>query len=352
MTALQLRRPELDNRPRPGAPAGDRDARARAVLERIAPVHDDGFTHVLATLVDESWRRSVARRAERSAPGFLALPLVGKLRAGYHTYCALGLSAIACSRRRPRAIAAAARVADAVGLGEGALAACARRAMPWLYRVPLARELDRVAAASAFIILIDQIFDDELVDRPAAERVDAVRRVVGLPAAAGAAVPRTPAVSFACALVDVLRAVDPLRWPAQAARVVEWAECEVRLEAGDPSVEPRRATIDVSMELLGFAAGAYVGDVELAWMQGIARLGQMVDDVLDVEKDLAAGRVTLGATGGWNVDTVASLYHRLLGETAALLDAAGERHPATRALYERTFRAQIRHMAEVLVDNP
>ena len=106
------------------------------------------------------------------------------------------------------------------------------------------------------------------------------------------------------------------------------------------------------MELLGFALPGLVAARELAWMQGIALLRQMVDDVLDVEKDLAAGRVTHGATGRWSAHTVAELYGELVTKTRALVQSAGETHPATLELYERTVRGQLRHMAEVLIANP
>ena len=271
---------------------------------------------------------------------------MAKLRAGFSTYCALGLSAIACSSRRPRLFTLGGRAARVAGLGEATIAALAVPAMPWAFRASCARELDRVAVASAFILVIDEIFDDELSALSGADRVRAVEHIVH-----GTRAPTTLASALASTLVNDLRAASPSRWPAMAARLVVWADAEVKLEQADAAVEPRKAGIEVSMELLGYALGDYVGDRELVWMQGIARLGQMVDDVLDLEKDLAAGRVTLAATGVWNVDSVARLYRELVEETRALVASSGERHEATLGLYEQTFRAQIRHMANVLAEH-
>jgi hypothetical protein len=321
-------------------PRVGREERAAAILACIPAVEDPGLSAVLASLIEGAWRRSVLGRAPA---GFDALEFVPKIRAGFATYCAMGLCAIACSRRRPRALRGASRVAGALGLDA---ATWARRGLPLFYRGILANELDLVACAGAFILTIDEIFDDQLRGQSDDARIAAVDRVVR---ASG----RVPGLAGdACAaLVDALKASGEERWPAMAARLVEWADAEVRLERGDPSVEPRKAGIDVSMELLAFAAHRYVGDVELRWMQDIARLGQMIDDVLDIEKDLAAGRVTLGATGAWTVFGVGALYEKLVDDTRALIGET-ERNDAVRALYEQTFRAQIRHMAEVLVANP
>lgn len=328
-----------------------RDERARAILASMPAVIDDGFGMVLSSLVEDTFRSSIVARARVVAPALLGTPFFEqKLRAGFSVYAALGLSAVACSSTRPAWISAGSSVAGALGLSSSIISAVARRAMPSCYRLFCARTLDRVAVASAFILVLDELFDDELGSLTASARLAAVEALVDGRAVL-AAVQTSECASFAGALAAELMK-DHERWPAMAARLREWARAELRLEAGGADVEDRAAGIEVSMELLGFALPGLVADRELAWMQGIALLGQMVDDVLDVEKDLAAGRVTHGATGRWSELTVAELYVRLVGDTRALVESAGETHPAALDLYERTVRGQLRHMAEVLIANP
>jgi hypothetical protein len=328
----------------------DRDMRAREVLSIFAPGRADpaleklGFSAVLEALLDDAWRDSVASRAPAdltSTPFFER-----KLRAGFSVYCALGLSAVACSTSRPAWLRFGAGVARALALDTDAVAAVARPWMPRLYRWLSPGLVDRCAVASAFILVMDEILDDELGHLDDDARVAAVSALARGDARLDSGLGR-----FLAVLVDDLRAHDPARWSSVAARVAAWARAEVELDAG-ASLAPRQLTIDVSMEVLAFAAPAFVGTRELAWMQGIAALGQMVDDVMDIEKDLAVGRITLAADGTWSVATIAALYARVVDDTVALLDAMGESHAPTRALYMSTLRAQLLHMARVLVENP
>jgi hypothetical protein len=344
-----------------------RHERARAILAVMPAVVDDGFGVVLASLVDATFCSSIVARARCAAPGLIGTPFFErKLRAGFSVYAALGISAVACSSMRPTWIAAGSSLVGALRLSSLTIARMARWSMPPAYRVFSAHALDRIAVASAFILVLDEIFDDELGALPPAARLAAVQELVApSPRGPRNRSPRAPppSASPCAALARVLSCElmrDHDRWPAMAARLLDWASAELLLEAGGvlapqpccPRDGLRAAGIEVSMELLAFALPGLVAARELAWMQGIALLGQMVDDILDVENDLAAGRVTHGATGQWSAQTVAELYARLVTDTRALVQSAGETHAATLDLYERTVRGQLRHMAEVLIANP
>ena len=103
------------------------------------------------------------------------------------------------------------------------------------------------------------------------------------------------------------------------------------------------------MRMLACATARWVGGDELSWMIRIAELGQRLDDLLDLEKDLAVGRHTLAASGEWTLSQAQELYAALIEETRALVN---EPYAPVAWLFEQTFRRQLRKMAEILSANP
>lgn len=330
----------------------DRDARARAVLAVIPAVADAGFTPVLDGLVEEAWRRHVAAAVGQVAPTVLAAPFARKLRAGFSTYCGLGLSALLCARRRPLLLRVGSALMRGLDAGEARVAATGIALFPAFFRHLRARAVERVALTSFLILALDEVLDDVLEGTPA-ERAAALGRLVRARRADAAAAPLVRLC--AAVLAHLHRTSSPAERAVLEAileEVAAWAEDEMALEIPGAVVVPRQRTIEVSMRLLGFGCGHVVEARELRWMEGIAGLGQMVDDVVDAPKDAAAGRRTPGVTGEWTATTVRGLYGRVVEDTRELIASAGERHPPTLSLYERTLRAQLRRMAEILVENP
>lgn len=330
----------------------DREARARAVLAAIPAVEDAGFTPVLDRMVEEAWQRHVVVAARRVSPAVLETPFARKLRAGFSTYCGLGLSTLVCARRRPFLLRVGSALMSGLDVGEGRVAAAGIALLPPFLRYLRARAVERVALASFLILALDEVLDDVLGGTPA-ERAAALGRLV---CERRADVSAAPLVRVCEAVLMHLHSSSSAAERALLDDILEqvaaWAVDEVALEIPDAVVVPRKRTIEVSMRLLGFGCGDVVNDRELRWMEGIASLGQMVDDVVDAAKDAAAGRRTPGVTGEWTAETVKALYERVVADTLDLIASAGERHAPTMSLYERTVRAQLRRMAEILVDNP
>lgn len=330
----------------------ERAGRARAVLAVVPLVEDAGFTPVLDRMVEEAWQRHVVTSARAISGELLETPFARKLRAGFSTYCGLGLSTLVCARRRPLALRVGSAVVGALGLAEDRVARIGIALLPSFFRHLRARAVERVALTSFLILALDEVLDDVLEGSPA-ERAHALGVLVRERRAEGA---DAPLVRLCAAVLAHLYASSSPRERAALDDVLEqvaaWAQDEVALEIPGAVVEPRKRTIEVSMRLLGFGCGDVVEARELRWMEGIARLGQMVDDVLDAAKDAAAGRRTPGVTGEWNAETVKALYEQVVEDTRNLVVSAGERYAPMMSLYERTLRAQLRRMAEILVENP
>lgn len=318
-----------------------------AVLAAVPAPEHEGFGPVLDFLVEDGWRRVVALKAP---PEVLAAPSMRKIRAGFATYAPLGISAVVCARGRPRVLDLVTAGARGLRLGAPTIAALGCRLLPPLLRVSCGEALDRVALASFLILGLDELLDDRLAHRPPRERADALAALVR-----ERRVPEgDPLAAFCARLLD--------EWQARACGVEAeqlgplledlsaWAYDEVALETGDTaSGPPRQRGIQVSMRMLACATARWVQADELAWMIRIAELGQRLDDLLDLEKDLAAGRLTLAGSGEWTLPQAEALYASLVEETRALVD---EPYQPIAWLFEQTFRRQLRRMAEILAAHP
>lgn len=318
-----------------------------AVLAAVPRPAHDGFGPVLDFLVEDGWRRVVTARAPRAV---LEAPYLRKIRAGFATYAPLGISAVVCARGRPRALDALATGARVARLGAPAIAALGCRALPTLLRLSCGGALDRVALASFLILGLDELLDDRLLHLPPRARADALAALVR-----DRVVPEgEPLGAFCAALLDQweegARGEEREQLGPLLVDLAAWPYDEVALETGDcGSGPPRQRGIEVSMRMLACATARWVGEAELAWMIRIAELGQRLDDLLDLEKDLAVGRRTLAASGEWTLSQAEALYATLVEETRALVD---ERYPPIAWLFEQTFRRQLRNMAEILSANP
>ncbi len=332
---------------RPAMPAPAERVTAAAVLAAIPPPEHQAFGPVLDFLVEDGWRRVVANQAP---PEVLAAPYLRKIRAGFATYAPLGISAVVCARGRPRVLDAAAGGARLLRLGADAIATLGCRALPGMLRLSCGEALDRVALASFLILGLDELLDDRLGHLSPRARADALASLVN----DGVVPAGEPLGAFCVALLEQWRAsargVERALLGPLLADLAAWPYDEVALETGEgASGPPRQRGIEVSMRMLACATARWVGTDELAWMIRIAELGQRLDDLLDLEKDLAVGRRTLAASGEWTLPQAQALYATLIEETRALVN---EPYAPVAWLFEQTFRRQLRTMAEILAANP
>lgn len=336
----------------PSIPSLSRASRAAALRDLFGD-GGRGFSPVLDDVVEQLWQSAVGARLAAAAPEVLTSPFATKLRAGFSTYLGLGLSAIVCSRKRPRVVRAACGTATWLRFEKDRIRRIGLLAMPALFLRACGREADRLAAAAALILVLDEILDDVWRDETPAARLSAMRTLI----LAGEG-PDVPLVRAARSFALALGLLEPPPQRARAAeemraRLVCWVEAEHALDLGtqDPVV-CRAVGVAVSMELLAFATDAgRVGARELGWMQRIAELGQMVDDVLDLEKDARAGRATPAVRGQWDVNTVERALSSLRLETRSLVAEDGTRG-AVLELYVETFDDELRRMTRILAENP
>jgi hypothetical protein len=142
-------------------------------------------------------------------------------------------------------------------------------------------------------------------------------------------------------------------------RVVElfgvWADSERQNLEGEEDPHGlchRKPAMIASMEVLAWGIAPYAGDKEIAWMCNCAHFAQMVDDLLDLEKDERQGRRTPAREGLWSVETTARAFREAEAELVAIAKEGGEEDGPYLRLVVETFRAQCRVSAEILAANP
>jgi hypothetical protein len=352
----------------PSPPPPERDHRVDpkalglAVMEVFRSIDVDAWRP--NAIIEREVQRLIARVVlpvvRQAWPEVDRSPFLPKLTACVSSYTNLALSCIVCSRRRPwpfRLMSAASRL---LRWREPSIARVATATTPLLFRWLEKERVERAALAAALIIVFDEVIDEGgstdacslLARRPSADPVGpSLAEKAG-----GRDVESNALAVVAAALWRRVRDVDDGR---ALERVVElfraWAESERLSLAGAPDPEGlchRRPAIVASMEILAWAIAPYAGDAETRWLVDLAELGQMVDDVLDMEKDAKNGRLTPALTGAWTVETVRRARASAEAQLVSLARAAGERDGAYLRLAVRTFRAQTRAAAEILFENP
>jgi hypothetical protein len=313
----------------------------RAVLaSEVARLFDD----VVLPVVRPAW------------PAVDDAAFLAKWRGGFDLYCSLALSAIVCSARRPRTVSALSSVFRGLRLDEAQIARLGAATMGLMFRSATRAACRRAALVSAWILVLDEALDDGMPTVPLAERPAALARAmrgdvdddaddtVNAVAALGVAIDRG-------ATDDEDRA-----WLRRVTDdVVAWARGEVMNLAGIPDEQGlahRTIGITASMDLLGWAIGRCAGKTEHEFLYRVAELGQMVDDYLDIDKDLGQGRPTPATLGVWTLETMRACYGAAEALLDVLADAAGEPAGAYRRLVHQTFRGQMQRMVQTLVDNP
>lgn len=315
------------------------------------------FRAVLVREVDHLFGRVVLPVVQAAWPDVDNSAFFRKWRGGFELYCGLGLSTLVCSARRPAVVHHLSRLMARLGASEAAVVDVAAVALPALFRLQERAACERTALGAAWILVLDEAFDDGLPGLSLDERAAVLRAVVRGMAPAEA----SGSVRAAVALGNALRARfrsddDRCTFEALLTAADGWIEGEVCCSRGAPDPDGsawRMAGVTSSMDMLLWGVRHRAGPTERELLYRIAEVGQIVDDWLDIEKDEAQGRTTPAITGVWNDDDIHRVATRAEAVLHALATAAGEPVDGVfRRLLVRTFRGELVRMARVLVEHP
>ncbi len=315
------------------------------------------FRAVLVREVDRLFERLVLPVVTKAWADVAAQPFLRKWRGGFELYCGLGLSTIVCSASRPALVSHTSRILAHAKATEASVVDVAAIALPALFRLSERSACERVALGAAWILVLDEAFDDGLPGLSLDERAAVMRAVLRGIAPAQASGSVRAAVALGAALRARCRSDDDhQRFEELLTAADAWIAGEVCCSRGTPDPNGthwRMAGVTSSMDMLLWGVGKRAGHREREFLYCIAEVGQIVDDWLDIEKDEAQGRTTPAITGVWNDDNIDRVAARAEAVLHELATAAGEPVDGVfRRLLVRTFRGELQRMARVLVEHP
>jgi hypothetical protein len=297
------------------------------------------------------FERHVVPLVLASWPGLPSEAFHTKLRLGAcNLYASAPYTALFCAPRRPPLVRAATDLGNLLPLPLPALALLGRGAMELVGRFAYADEHRRIILISAFIVLVDHVFDHGMAE-PAEERGRYLEAVIdGLEPA------RTPALALtralAVAMAEDLRGADRAAFEAAMRRVKEWIRAEVKAMRGEPDprgLGHRLAGVEGTIDGLLFPVVRYAGEGARAWMYDVSLFVQMMDDWLDYEKDAASDRPTPVVSGDWGAADVDAAWRRSLAGLDDLVCAAGLRSTRYRRFVREAYRLMMHEVMEGMI---
>lgn len=313
------------------------EADRRATLLEImgqAPANADAVPSAIRAVVDRTYDRSVVPLIEKhwpaTLPGGDEAATGAKLRfLACSLYGSAPYTVLFCAENRPFIFRAGTRAASLPVAPTALLPAGAKWALSMFSRFGDTQAQRRIVLIGAFIATIDHAFDHTMDDVAPKERS---RRVRGLLEGTyvpddddkGAPLRLTRALQLA--MCEGISDADRQVFDQAMARVVEWCESEVLGLTGVPDpkgLSHRLAGVEGTIDGLVFPVHRHAGESVRRWMYDVSWFVQMMDDWLDVEKDIVDKRETPVITGAWNEQSLRRKWDDTVAGLEALALAAG-----------------------------
>ncbi|MBW2453770.1 MAG: hypothetical protein JRI68_04640 [Deltaproteobacteria bacterium] len=322
--------PDQEQTARPAEPAAQIPPRPERLARLRAMMGEPDHSVVQMTV---GIRRNTARHYEqhvlplvrRHWPEVLDLPFGTKLRlTACDLYASAPYTVLFCAPNRPLAIRLVTGAANRLALPNLLLGYGSRAAMEVLGRVTLAGEHRRIILVAAFIATIDHVLDHCMTDAPA-ERGRKLHGILDRTYE-----PDTPELKLTRALrvamADHLASWERAPFEGAMTKLKAWVDAEVAGMTGvvDPTGKGHRvAGVEGTIDGLLFPVHRYAGEGARRWMYDVSMFIQMMDDYLDLEKDIDEGRHTPVMTGEWTFDGIAAMWRKTVTGIEALTRAGG-----------------------------
>jgi hypothetical protein len=310
----------------------ERISRLRAMtgpsVAAVAP-----FTDAIRSVVFRSYDAHVLPIIRATWPEVLEQPFGRKLRfLACNLYASAPYTVLFCARRKPLAIALAARAGDVLQLPGPALSRAGGAAMQLLGRFSLAQEHRRIILISAFIAAIDHAFDHCMGDL---QPTDRERRIKGLLAGTwkpseepqrDRSAPLALTRALQEAMAEGIEGQDRVVFEAAMSRVIEWVESEVKGMTGVPDprgLGHRLAGVEGTIDGLIFPVHRYAGEQARQWMYTVSMYTQMIDDWIDYADDARDVRTTPVITGTWTFEVIEQTWRETVAGIEALARDGG-----------------------------
>lgn len=348
--------------PNPSDPVGEalsvppREARVAALRRLIGPP-DRSARHLalgIRATAHRKFDRHVVPLVRATWPALEGQRFYQKLRIGAcDLYASAPYTALFCAPRRPLLIRAVTLVGNQVPMPRAALALLGRGAMEVVGRIAYAAEHRRIVLISAFIVVVDHVFDHCMTEPPEARAAKLLGVIDGRAAADG---PELALVgALASAMAEELEPDERAAFDGAMERVRDWIRAEVRAMLGLPDplgLGHRLAGVEGTIDGLLFPVARFAGEGARAWMYDVSMFVQVMDDWLDVEIDAASNRPTPVTMGRWTWTDVEATWLRTVSGIEALVRAAGLGSPRYVRFVREAYVLMLHDVMEAMAARP
>lgn len=312
------------------------------------------MTRGIRGLTRRNFAEHVLPLIDRHWPALRTLPFYEKLLIGAcDLYASAPYTVLFCAPRQPLLVRAVTTAGRLVPLPIPVLALLGRGALSVLGRVALRDEHRRIVLIASFIMVVDHLLDHGMPEPPE-ERGRLLWDVLH-----GRAPARDPGLALARALVVAMtHALPPdqrAAYDAAMRKLWLWIEAEVRALNGEPDPQGlghHLAGIEGGIDGLLFPIVRYAGEGARRWMYDVALFMQIMDDYLDFEIDLAAGRPTPVVTGDWTFSDIETHWQRTVTGLEALVRASGPPSPRFVRFVLAAYRRMMVEVMEAMAERP
>ena len=290
----------------------------------------------------------------RDWPAGLEQPFHDKLRIGAcDLYASAPYTALFCAPKRPLLIRVVTDVGNRMDVPLAPLALLGRGAMELIGRFAYHDEHRRIVLISAFIVVVDHVFDHCMAQAPE-ERAATLLDVME-----GRATPDGPELTLVRSMVVAMRQglgpVERAAFEAAMERVRRWIHAETKAMLGivDPTgLGHRLAGVEGTIDGLLFPVTRFVDEGARTWMYDVSMFVQVMDDWLDYELDLRSNRPTPITTGAWTFDKLQAAWRATLVGIEALVRASGLESPHYVTFIRESYVLMMHEVMEAMAARP
>ena len=323
---------------------GEKDRSIVAFPEAIRAITFRDHDRWVKPLYEQHWPDALAGRTDRKLR-FLTCNL----------YATAPYTVLFSSPRPPFAVKLLRGVAVAIGLSPSALARWAGRATTLCAALLNEDTRRRIVQIASFIAAVDHVFDHCMQGVAPEERGRRMRSLVDGGWSPDDSVAHAGAFRFLRALYVEMSAgiegEDAAVYAIATSRLREFFDAEVKAMTGVPDptgLQWRMAGVLGTIEGLVFPVWRFSGEQARAWMYSVSLFVQVMDDWIDLDKDLTEVRPTPMTTGFWGERALEETWRATLDGIVELARSSGVDDERYLTFVRETYRFMAIEVAEAM----
>lgn len=323
---------------------GDKDPSVGAFPAAIRAVTCRDHDRWVKPLYEQHWPDALVGRTDKKLR-FLTCNL----------YATAPYTVLFSSARPPFAVRALRALGVGLGFSPASMATWAGRATGLCAALLSDDTRRRIVQIASFIAAVDHIFDHCMQGMPAEERGRRMRALLDDQWLPDDTVAHAGAFRFLRALFEAMggnvEGEDAAVYAIATNRLREFFDAEVKAMTGvkDPTgLEWRMPGVLGTIEGLVFPVWRFAGEPARTWMYGVSLFVQVMDDWIDLEKDLAEVRPTPMTTGFWDERALEETWRATVDGIVALAKNSGIDDERYLRFVRETYRFMAIEVAEAM----